>query len=71
MAFVEFERATEGGKVLVNLDNVVEVYLSAGRVRIGYVDDDYVDVVGTWDEVIEKLGRATDIYVEEREEATA
>ncbi len=70
MAFVEFE-GRDGQKKLVNPDMVAEVFELDGEVRFGFNDDCYTDVRGTWDEVIEKLGQATNVYIEKREEATA
>ncbi len=73
MALVEFELRS-GGKVLVNPDHVIEARQladDAQAVVIMLIDKHWPEVRGTWDEVIERLGRATDVYIMEREEATA
>ncbi len=70
MAFVEFERAG-GSRALVNPDHVVEVTEltdTATSVHLDLIGGRWLEVQGTWDEVIEKLGQATDVYIEEREE---
>ena len=70
MAFVEFEKAN-GDKILSNIDRITGVTMVDGIVRLIYSPGDFVHIRGTWDEVIERLGAATDVYVEEREEVEA
>ncbi len=77
MAFIKFRTAygdngsqyVSGGQpgpgydVLINVDHIVDVYVTGGRVRIGMTSDDYHDVAGTFDEVMQRLGDATDVWM--------